>query len=228
MKKRISFFGLLTVVMLAALSMVFVSCGDDDDADVPSWVVGSWQECNSYGKVYDDATNYEVHHMTVYSNGTGRMWFVTKGSEDDAFTFRFSIASEGTTGTITMTVTSGKYAGETETVSYTYENGILSTSGGEILYKKVEETSSTKEDLVAQSFVGKWTGYGTWEFKADGTCSYSKNSSYTGTWTYIPESQTLVTNVLNWSWKVVSIAENQWVGTHLAGKGTTTTYSRIQ
>ena len=94
-------------------------------------------------------------------------------------------------------------------------------------YDNSNVDSNTEEEHI-QTFVGRWTGYGTWEFNADGTCSYSLNSKYTGTWKYIPESQTLVTDILNWNWKVITVSENQWVGTHLAGKGSTITYSRVK
>ena len=66
MNKRKRFFGLLAVLMLALVSVGFVSCGDDDDnvtvQDSGSPLQGEWK-C-----VYDDES-YEI--LTFNSNGRG-------------------------------------------------------------------------------------------------------------------------------------------------------------
>lgn len=80
----------------------------------------------------------------------------------------------------------------------------------------------------AKMFIGTWSGYGTWTFNEDGTCKYSYNSSYSGSWSYNSETKTLITNVLNWNWQILNVTENSWTGTHLAGKGTTTTFTRVK
>ena len=66
MNKRKRFFGLLAVLMLALVSVGFVSCGDDDDnvtvQDSGSPLQGEWK------RVYDDES-YEI--LTFNSNGRG-------------------------------------------------------------------------------------------------------------------------------------------------------------
>lgn len=93
----------------------------------------------------------------------------------------------------------------------------------------VEETiEAGTNKLEAKMFIGTWSGYGTWTFNEDGTCEYSYNSSYSGHWSYNSETKTLITDVLNWNWQILNITENSWTGTHLAGKGTTTTFTRVK
>lgn len=86
----------------------------------------------------------------------------------------------------------------------------------------------------AQIFIGKWTGYYDWEFKEDGTCIYSASTgNYRGIWKYEVESKTLITDVSVtgtdvWSWKIISLSQDMWVGQHLSGKKGTYTYTRIK
>lgn len=85
----------------------------------------------------------------------------------------------------------------------------------------------------ARIFVGKWEGYYKWEFKEDGTCIYSASKDYKGIWKYEADSRTLITNVsitgdAVWSWKIISLSEDMWVGEHLSGKKGTYTYTRIK
>lgn len=78
-------------------------------------------------------------------------------------------------------------------------------------------------------FIGKWNGYNKWEFREDGTCTYSAGSGkYDGIWKYESESKTLITNVMEWNWKIISLTQDMWVGEHLAGKKGTYTYTRIK
>lgn len=80
----------------------------------------------------------------------------------------------------------------------------------------------------AKMFIGTWSGYGTWTFYEDGTCEYSYNGSYSGHWSYNSETKTLITDVLNWNWQILNVSENSWTGTHLAGKRSTITYTRVK
>ena len=91
-----------------------------------------------------------------------------------------------------------------------------------------DEADEPKMDKTSKMFIGKWSGYGTWEFRADGTCTYTYYNTYTGTWKYASDSKTLITDITNWNWKILSVSEDQWTGTHLAGKGGTHTYNRIK
>ena len=83
----------------------------------------------------------------------------------------------------------------------------------------------------AKKFIGTWysnaTSGGRWTFNEDGTCSFSYNSSYTGEWSYAADAKILTTTILNWNWEVYAISNSSWTGKHLAGKGTTFTYTRI-
>lgn len=92
-----------------------------------------------------------------------------------------------------------------------------------------EDKVGNTTNKEAQIFIGKWYGYYTWEFKADGTCSYITNSkTYRGTWKYEAESKTLITDVLEWNWEIISLSQDMWVGKHLAGQKGTHTYTRIK
>lgn len=113
--------------------------------EVPSegdFLTGEWQECNSLGVFLDDATDYEVMHLKFYPNKTADHWSVSKGVVDeDKYSFSYSYTLNGTTGTITMTVTASNYepkVGDTETMPFTYVNGIFHI--GEIYYKKLDGT----------------------------------------------------------------------------------------
>lgn len=87
------------------------------------------------------------------------------------------------------------------------------------------------QNAEAKKFIGTWssnaTSGGTWTFNEDGTCKFSYNSTYTGEWSYAPDSKVLTTTILNWNWEIYAISNTSWTGKHLAGKGTTFTYSRV-
>lgn len=88
---------------------------------------------------------------------------------------------------------------------------------------------------------GTWTessGIRKWTFKKDGTCIFEVDdqtwtpstgyvshwSSQTGQWSYDDNTKVLSTNVLSWTWVVVSQSDNMWTGQ--TSKGTLYTYSR--
>ena len=89
-----------------------------------------------------------------------------------------------------------------------------------------EETSGTVSET--DMFIGTWSGHGEWTFNADGTCMYEYFDQYEGHWTYDSESRTLITDVLEWNWKIINVSENMWTGEHLAGSKDTYTYSRVE
>ena len=95
---------------------------------------------------------------------------------------------------------------------------------------KDEPIESGTENAEAKKFIGTWhsdaSSGGTWTFNADGTCKFSYNSTYKGEWSYSAESKVLTTTILNWNWEIYAISENSWTGKHLAGRGSTFTYSR--
>ena len=136
MKKYLG--SLLTLMMVATMSFVFTSCGDDDD-DTPDFV-GEWQECESTGdyNFKDDETGYEVAHLRLRKDGTGEYWDVTKGKKNEyENTFDYTISFSGMTGTITLVCRSSSdesEVGTTESAKFTYVDGILHI--GETFYKK--------------------------------------------------------------------------------------------
>ena len=101
--------------------------------------VGQWQECKPDGTLRDDATEYEVMHMNIYSNGTGDWWTVTKGKTDEyRYSFNYTCTMNGSSGSVTMTITASSRqsdVGQSLTMPVTYEKEIL--HGGENYYKKV-------------------------------------------------------------------------------------------
>lgn len=104
-----------------------------------NWMVGEWQECNSQGVLYDDATGTEVMHMKLYSDNKGDWWSVTKGKVDDhRFSFTYSYTYDGNSYMVTQTITSSSRpyeVGMSQTTAVTYENGMF--HGGEVYYKKI-------------------------------------------------------------------------------------------
>ena len=71
-----------SILMLAFVMMPLVaSCGGDDDDNgggSNSVLVGEWQECKSNGELKNDATDYEVMHLRLRSDGTGDWWSVIR------------------------------------------------------------------------------------------------------------------------------------------------------
>lgn len=102
--------------------------------------VGRWKECDPDGTFMNDATDYEVMHVNIYSDGTGDFWSVSKGKVDEhKYSFKWSININGTNGTFTETITASNYepnVGQSITLPFTYENGIFHI--GEIYYKKID------------------------------------------------------------------------------------------
>ena len=144
MKKKNCLLSLLAMIMVAMLSVGFASCGSDDDDEEMSgsFLVGEWHECETDGTLLNDATESEVHHMKLYSNGNGDYWSISKGKEDELkFSFKYSYSLNGSNGIMTTTITSSSrpsIVGEVETASFTIENGILHL--GEIYYKKISNS----------------------------------------------------------------------------------------
>lgn len=108
-----------------------------------SFLVGEWIECDAYGTLRNDATDYEVMHMQIYPDSKGDWWSITKGKKDKHwYSFDYSYTLEGIGGTMTITITSSSdpvEVGLTETFPFTYENGIFHS--GEIYYKKKGDDS---------------------------------------------------------------------------------------
>lgn len=251
--KKNNLYDILSIVMLVILSISFTSCGNDDEDEIGGSLEGSlegtWRIKSIEWSHYVKGGSIDKTSPTTYTYENSE----TRGLNITYSDGKYTIVSTapGTGGTFEQVginefkrddqrlVIVGVH-GSTLTAEFYedyYKNsdgkrdeyGLLTFEKG---YDNSNDDSNTEEEQIqtfaGQTFVGRWTGYGTWEFNADGTCSYSLNWKHTGTWKYIPESQTLVTDILNWNWKVITVSENQWVGTHLAGNGSTITYSRAK
>lgn len=129
MKSKIRIWLVLSFAMVALFSVLFVSCGGDDNED-ENVLVGQWHECNSAGTLIDDETGYEVLHIVFRSNGTGEYWSVTKGDREHGYSFDYSCSfDDSTSGVINF-----KEEDRTYSYRFTLNNGILHL--GEIYYKR--------------------------------------------------------------------------------------------
>ena len=83
MNKKNLLWSLLAIMMATTLCVGFASCSDDDD-DVNSSIIGTWEETN-----YFDGT----WQWTFNSNGKGSC----KVTDNTTYTFSFSFSFDGTT-----------------------------------------------------------------------------------------------------------------------------------
>lgn len=134
-------FSIISIILLFVMMLpIMVACGGDDEPDNGggslSFLVGEWQECDPYGSFKNDATDREVMHVKFNSGGTGQWWNMDMGKMGD-YSFTYTGSINGTSGTLTITITSCTIAsvvGQTSTAPFSYVNGIL--HAGEIYYKK--------------------------------------------------------------------------------------------
>ncbi len=131
MKSKIRIWLVLSFAMVALFSVLFASCGSDDNED-ENVLVGQWHECNSAGTLIDDETGYDVHHVIFRSNGTGEYWSVTKGKRDSGYSFDYSCSFDGSTSGV---ITEKRAEDKTSSCRFNFTNGILHM--GEIYYKRV-------------------------------------------------------------------------------------------
>lgn len=130
MKSKIRIWLVLSFAMVALFSVLFASCGSDDDED-ENPLVGQWQECNSSGTLIDDETGTEVFHVIFRSNGTGEFWSVTRGDRKKGNSFDYSCSfDDSTSGVINF-----KEKDRTYSYRFSVNNGLLHL--GEIYYKRV-------------------------------------------------------------------------------------------
>jgi len=105
-------------------------------------LLGEFQECEADGKLLNDATDAEVHHLKLYKDGTGDYWSITKGVEDPLkYSFTYSYTFSGNTGTMSMTITSStnpSIIGYTDISEFTYIDGIYHS--GEVYYRLIRGT----------------------------------------------------------------------------------------
>lgn len=83
MNRKNLLWSVFAIMMATTLSVGFASCSDDDD-DVNSSIIGTWEETN-----YFDGT----WQWTFNSNGKGSR----KVTDNTTYTFSFSFSFDGTT-----------------------------------------------------------------------------------------------------------------------------------
>ncbi len=128
----------LTVILTVIMSLSIASCSSDDDESTSSSLVGSWQECDRSGTLRDDATEWEVFHLTFAVNGTGTFWAVSKGKTEFERPFRYTCESKGSSGSLTIVY---EKRDDEEKAKYSISGGILTITGEDdtIYYKKVSK-----------------------------------------------------------------------------------------
>ena len=132
-------------MMVATMSFVFTSCGDDNDDDTP-YYIGEWVSCNSKGEfAEEDGSNLDfVEHFVFRQNGTGENWIVEDGEKKEITIFIYTLYFDGTDitkGSLYAAITSEHEASLDDTVitrKFDYKDGILilHTEEGDLYYKK--------------------------------------------------------------------------------------------
>lgn len=114
----------MTILMVAIVSVGFVSCGDDDDDDkkASASIVGTWR--NSWG---DDPRGYTAY--SFFDDGTGLMF--DKGNGAERFTYSFSSQTQ------IVSIEYNEYNTDQINVSNITSNALI-MDGDE--YRKVELT----------------------------------------------------------------------------------------
>lgn len=203
--KRKYFWNLLTIMMVATLSVGFMSCGsDDDDNSISSdSIIGTWIIVGG-----DEWAQKEIGQVWTFNADGTCDW----GELSPYTNWKLS-------GSVLLMV---RDDGRTEKYSIEFKNNQLHLTF-ESEYTILEKVDAEKAlgKLSKDFFVGAWepsggSAYGKWVFKKDGYCLFSfvsnKAHSYTGTWGYNAETRMLTTTITNWKWKIVNITSDEWTG----------------
>ena len=216
------------VIVLAFIVAFFVFTSFFNSSIVGTWVLVE----DSNGATYDEAGD-GITYYTLDKDGniTVSVGTITQKST-------YTTTSENGTDYVNSTnVFSGSY-----TISgniFTGRTFKLTVEGVEKPYIFKSATVKKPELKVPDTFkksdklTGNWNipSYDiTYTFNADGTCvkDYSGYNHYhsEGTWHYVPDSKTLITDVDGWIWIIISTSEKQWTGTSVSGKKAYT-YNRV-
>ena len=202
MKK--SFMYLMTIMMAAMLSFSLVSCSSDDDEeekkeasgnDPAKELVGDWKvvggdKCADIGAV-----------ISFYEDGT---------CEWDPY-IKWNLSD----GNLYMTRRNNKV----EKYLYEFKDGQLHLTfpdGNATEYTILEKIDLSSINIDSSYFVGSWSAsgghaYGTWTFKADGSCNFSYDKGgLSGTWKYNSATRILETSLQSWTWVIVSVTADEW------------------
>ena len=121
----------LTVILTVLMCFSITSCDSDSDGDenaVSNPLVGSWQECDENGVLLDDATEFQVFHITFNSDGTGILWIVNRGKRVGSGTFEYTYKMKGSSGILSMRLSSNNSDVE-DSIAFTLSKGILDMDG---------------------------------------------------------------------------------------------------
>jgi len=209
MKKKY-FLSMLTFLMVATLSVSFLSCGNDDDDNSISSVsiIGTWRIVGG-----DDGAQSKI----------GRIWTFNADGTCDWGKLSPYTNWKLSGGDLLMTRSDGR----TEKYIIEFKNNQLYLTfpdGDATEYTILEKVDVEKAlgGLSSDFFVGSWepsggSAYGTWVFSNNGNCSHTfvsakKTHNQTGTWEYNAETKMLITTITNWKWKIVNATSDEWTG----------------
>ena len=137
MKKK-NLFYLLSIVMVAMMSVSFVSCGDDDDnyydPSVTTPLVGVWQYQGP-----EDPSNY-WWRLVFYKDGTGvETEYSNDGVTDITLNNKFNYTYRSSTGQLIINYTTGNGGTDVYSVERTGNtlNLFYDTEGHFYLFKRV-------------------------------------------------------------------------------------------
>lgn len=208
--KKNYFWSMLTFLVVATLSVCFVSCGGDDDESSISSVsiIGTWRIVGG-----DEWAQKKIGQIRTFNADGTCEW--------------------GTSGTYTNWKLSGnellltRKDGRSEKYIVEFKNNQLCLTfpdGDATEYTILEKVDVEKAlgGLSRDFFVGTWepsggSAYGTWVFSNNGNCSHTfvsanKTHNSTGTWEYSAETRMLTTTITNWKWKIVNATSDEWTG----------------
>lgn len=201
---------LMTIMMVAMLSVGFTSCGsDDENSDSASTsIVGTWKIVGG-----DEWAQRKIGQIWTFNADGTCDW----GELSPYTNWKLS-------GSNLLMV---RDDGRTEKYIFEFKNNQLYLTfpdGNATEYTILEKVDVEKAlgGLSRDFFVGTWepsggSAYGTWVFSNGGNCSHSfvsanKTHNSTGTWTYNEETRMLTTTITNWKWKIVNVSSDEWTG----------------
>lgn len=224
------FWKLAVYIAFIMLSLNAISCSSDDDENNNETLTkldGIWaevkEECflnnelvatknrSNWTKWNFHANGEVVRYATTFTdNGT----FSLKGNQ---LNIRLSVTGDKS-WTENMNCTIIESTDNTLVWKEPYEDDEYDYTIMYLTKIGTNENNENQESTIkgeTAKFIGAWKFYfrptapDTWYFEKDGTCSYG---SHKGTWAYIEEAKVLSTTISGWSWDVISIESNKWIG----------------
>ena len=206
MKKKY-FWSLLTMIMVAMLSVCFASCSSDDDNDgsfKSSDLVGTWKSIKTETHIYTFNADGTVDGWSTYSH-----WSYSDGK-------------------LYMTRSNN---GRIETWLVEYKDNLLyltlpdgeATEYKTLMKVRVEESDNTENEGTGVSitedsrfFVGSWLisgAGGIFTFFPNGKAiEYYNNRLSTGLWSYDSKQNNLLTTIELWQFSITAKFDDAWTG----------------